>query len=141
MKRRDFILTLAGAVIAAPPAARAQPTGVPIAGYVSVASPQGADEYREQLSVGLAEAGFVEGRNVVIEYRSAFRQYERLPAILAEFVRLKVSVIVTGGNVSAVAAKGVTGTIPIVFNVGTDPVTLGLVASLSIPEAMPPDSP
>jgi putative ABC transport system substrate-binding protein len=133
VKRREFILTLAGAALTAPLAARAQLAGAPIVGFVTIAAPQGAEESREQLSAGLAEAGFVEGKNVVIEYRSAFRQYDRLPTILSEFVRLKVAVIVTGGNVSAVAAKGVTQTIPIVFNVGTDPVSLGLVASLSHP--------
>ena len=135
MRRRDLIevIFLAGAAIATPSEVRAQLADVPIVGYVSVAAPQGAGEYREQLSAGLAESGFVEGKNVAIEYRSAFRQYERLPTILAEFVRLKVAVIVTGGNVAAVAANGVTRTIPIVFNVGTDPVTLGLVASLSHP--------
>ncbi len=133
MRRRHFI-TLLGGVTAWPLTAAAQQPTMPVIGYLSGYSP---DEFAQNTLVafrqGLAEAGFVEGRNVAIEYRWAEGHYDQLPAMAADLVRLKVSVIVSSGTTTTAAAKAATTTIPIVFSLGADPVESGVVARLARP--------
>jgi len=133
MQRRDFI-KLVSTTAAWPLAARAQQPAMPVVGFLGTGSPQ-SDAFRvAAIRRGLVETSYVEGRNVVFEYRWAEDQYERLPALAAELVRREVAVIVTmGGNTAAVAAKSATTAIPIVFITGTDPIKSGLVASLNRP--------
>jgi putative tryptophan/tyrosine transport system substrate-binding protein len=133
VNRREFMLVLGGAMIAAR-ALRAQQKAMPVIGILGTASPGAFAPYVAAFRQGLSETGYVEGQNVAIEYRWAEGHYDRLPALAAELVGRKVDVIVsTGGAPTALAAKSATSTIPIVFRIGADAVELGLVASLARP--------
>jgi putative ABC transport system substrate-binding protein len=134
VRRREFITLLSGAAVAWPLAAKGQPTSVPVVGWLSPTSSGPYAPFVAALLQGLKEAGYVEGRNMAVEYRWADDQNERLPELAADLVRREVAVIVTvSGTVTALAAKRATSTIPIVFEIGTDPVAAGLVASLNRP--------
>jgi putative ABC transport system substrate-binding protein len=131
MKRRQFIAGL-GSTAAWPVVARAQ-QALPVVGYLS---PQSAnDDFTVQFLKSLKETGYVVDQNVAVEYRYAENQFDRLSALADDLVRSRVAVIVAQGNDAALAAKGATATIPIVFFIGNDPVALGLVASLNRPGA------
>jgi putative ABC transport system substrate-binding protein len=133
LHRRDFI-TLLGGAAAWPLAARAQqPAKLPTVGFLGQSTPLGEGERAVAFAQRLRELGWIEGRTVVIEYRWAEGQSERLAEIAAEFVRLKVDIIVTGGTPAVVAAKQATSAIPVVFATAGDPVGVGLVASLARP--------
>src|SRR5262245_32247983 len=134
MRRRDFIGLLGGAAAAWPIASRAQRLAVPLIGYLSGRSPEDTVRELEAFHKGLSEGGFVSGSNVNVEYRWARGDYTRLTALAAELVQRCVAVLAaTGGDASASAAKEATSTIPVVFNMGGDPVKMGLAQSFNRP--------
>jgi putative tryptophan/tyrosine transport system substrate-binding protein len=135
MKRRHFITLLGGAAAARPVAARAQHPAIPMVGVIHPGAPK-SDAWRIMTAFrqGLNESGYVEGQNVVVEYRWAESQYHLMPDLVVDLLRRRVSVIATlGSALAALAANAATTEVPIVFSVGDDPVKLGLVANLAQP--------
>src|SRR5262245_47438860 len=133
LKRREFISLLGGAAVAWPLTARAQQSAMPVVGVLSAEWPNLFSDRLRAFHDGLRETGYVEGQNLAIEYRWAEGQNHRLPALAAELVRRQVTVIVSTSTPAVLAARTATTTIPIVFFVAVDPVTVGLGASLNRP--------
>ena len=134
MRRREFVTLLGGAAVAWPLAARAQQPAMPVVGFMHILSPDNVPHYLAGFQQGLKEQGFIEGQNLVVEYRWAYGEYDRLPELAADLVRRGVTVLAaTGGQPSPNVAMAATQTIPIVFTTNGDPVREGLVASLNRP--------
>jgi putative tryptophan/tyrosine transport system substrate-binding protein len=133
MKRREFVTLLGGAAAAWPIAARAQQGAMRVVGFLCTPSADTITDLLRAFRQGLSEIGYIEGRNLTIEYQSADAQIDRFPTMVANFVRLQVSAIVPWGLPATLAAKAATTTIPIVFLGGFDPVASGVVASLNRP--------
>jgi putative ABC transport system substrate-binding protein len=133
MQRREFITLVGGAAVAWPAVATAQPGSTPLIGFLGASTSAAATEWKAAFARRLGELGWIDGRNVSIEYRWAEGRTDRFDEIAAEFVRLKVNAIVTWGTATAVAAKRATAVIPIVFTIVGDPVGSGLVEGLARP--------
>jgi len=134
MRRREFIKVIFGSASIWSLGAHAQQPAIPVIGFMSGRSPDDSKHLLAAFHQGLGDAGFTADKNVIVEYRWALGQYEQLPALAAELVSRPVTVIAAvGGDVSAVAAKRATSTIPIVFGMGGDPIKAGLVDSLGRP--------
>src|SRR6516225_2028139 len=132
IRRRQFIVSLGGAA-AWPLAAQAQQPTIPVIGFIRNTTRDDSADLLKAMHQGLRQTGYVEGRNVAVEYRFADNQLDRLPTMAADLVRRQVAVIVTGGDASSFAAKAATTTIPVIFSTGFDPIEIGLVTSLSRP--------
>src|SRR5947209_7217654 len=131
MNRRELSALLGGIAVAWPLVSKAQQRRLPVVGYLSSAATGSSVDRVDAFRDGLAETGFQEGRDVLIEYRWAKGHYDRLPTLAGELVRLPVAVIAASGVTATRAAQAATATLPIVFHTGGDPVRLGLVASLA----------